>query len=70
MAKDQTKRISPAVLADDIESFDGLKGIAGYEPTNPRYSLEAMSASETAMRHAQEAETRAEGLWPQRATTL
>ncbi|HKS27424.1 MAG TPA: hypothetical protein VJS44_06370 [Pyrinomonadaceae bacterium] len=60
MAKDQSKRISPGVLAADIENFDGLKEIAGYDPANARYTVEAMSTAETAMRTAQEVETRAE----------
>ncbi|HEX8174484.1 MAG TPA: hypothetical protein VF543_05125 [Pyrinomonadaceae bacterium] len=61
MAKDQSKRISPGVLAGDRDSFDGVKEIAGYAPANPHYSMEALSAAETAMRNAQEAENRAEG---------
>lgn len=61
MAKDQSKRVPKQVLAGDRDSFDGLKEIANYEPANPRYSLEALSSSETAMRNAQEAEARAEG---------
>ncbi|HEX8745799.1 MAG TPA: hypothetical protein VF717_01280 [Pyrinomonadaceae bacterium] len=61
MAKDQSKRIPTNILASDTESFDGLKEIAGYAPANPHYSMEAMTAAETAMRNAHEAETRAEG---------
>jgi hypothetical protein len=61
MAKDQSKRIPSNVLAGDVQSFDGLKEIADYNPSNPRYSLEAMTSAETNMRNAQEALTRAEG---------
>jgi hypothetical protein len=59
MAKDQTKRIRPEVLATDRESLDAIKSITDYAPANPAYSTAALNAARTAMDSAQAAETQA-----------
>jgi hypothetical protein len=60
MARDETKRINPSIIESDKESFAGLKTIAGYTPVNQAYTVQAISAAETAMLAAQQAETQAE----------
>lgn len=44
MAKSQNKRISPKVHATDLERYSALKGIRGYAPANPSYTLIANDA--------------------------
>jgi hypothetical protein len=39
MAKDQSKRLTPAELASDKEAFDALKGVAGYAPSSAQPQL-------------------------------
>lgn len=39
MAKDQTKRINPAILQADIDAFAALLAITDYRPINELYSL-------------------------------
>lgn len=60
MAKNENVRLSAEVLQADIDAFLALKAIAGYNPVNPTYSLEAVAAQHERMRAAQEAELRAE----------
>lgn len=44
MAKNQTRRITSAVLADDRKAFDALQGIADYTPANQSYKTENIMA--------------------------
>ncbi len=59
MAKDETKRLAPATLAQDEAALDALQNIAGYEPNNPNYRVEAVAQAREAMRAAQAAENQA-----------
>lgn len=49
MAKNQTRRITSAVLSADREAFDALQGIADYTPANPAYKTEAVKAARDRM---------------------
>jgi hypothetical protein len=60
MAKDQTKRLSPKDLSGDTITNDALKGVAGYAPVNPQFSVANLKALFDTMTAAQAAETQAE----------
>ncbi|MGC4023215.1 MAG: hypothetical protein QM734_15360 [Cyclobacteriaceae bacterium] len=59
MAKNQTRRISPKIIADDIYSNDALKKINGYSPANSQYGAANIQTSYTTMITAQTNETQA-----------
>ena len=60
MAKDQTKRISPAQLQADTDALTALQAITTYAPANAAYAKTAVDAKQTAMRAAQTAEVNAQ----------
>ncbi|HUI07508.1 MAG TPA: hypothetical protein VL486_10950 [Verrucomicrobiae bacterium] len=60
MAKNETRRISPQVISDDLNSLTALRGIEDYDPRDEDYTVKKLDALKTAMETAQEAETRAE----------
>ena len=60
MAKNQTRRITSAVLGADREAFDALQGIAGYAPANPAFKTEAVKAARDRMDDLQREATQAE----------
>lgn len=45
MAKNQSRRITSAVLRTDREAFDALQGIPDYAPANQAYKTEAVEAA-------------------------
>ncbi|HEV7889139.1 MAG TPA: hypothetical protein VGP08_00800 [Pyrinomonadaceae bacterium] len=49
MAKNQTRRITSAVLSVDREAFDALQGITNYAPANQVYKTEAIKATRDRM---------------------
>lgn len=57
MAKNQTKRLSPAQIQLDIESYDALVNIDKYAPANPAYSKENATSGRTGMGTSQQKET-------------
>ena len=59
MAKDETKRIKPHILAFDGESLAALKSIANYTPSNSAFATVAMEAAKVAMDTAQTREAQA-----------
>ena len=59
MANNPTRRISPAILQADLESFAGLQAITNYTPANTAYSLAAVTAAKQNMEAKQTAETQA-----------
>lgn len=63
MAKDQSKRIAPGVLEADRTSFAALRGVAGYAPANPLFTVAKIAEVEAATRDAQAAEAQAEAAW-------
>lgn len=63
MAKNETKQLAPAVLADDREIYVAIKAIRNYAPANQDFSFEAIDASFAAMEAAQAQETQARAAW-------
>jgi hypothetical protein len=59
MAKDESKRLNPSVLAADKDAFDALQAITNYAPTNSALSKEAVEAAHDQLLSAQTAETQA-----------
>lgn len=60
MAKDQSKRINPKDLSNDTVANDALKGIVGYSPSNPQYSVPNLKTLFDTMTAAQTTETQAD----------
>jgi|SRR3712207_1806407 len=60
MAKNETRRITSAVLSDDREAFDALQGIAAYAPANQAYKTEAIKAARDRVDDLQRELTQAE----------
>lgn len=60
MAKNETRRNSPQVISDDVNSLAALKGVEGYDPSNTDYTVAKLDAAKTAMDTARTAETQAE----------
>ena len=59
MAKNETARIKPSILANDLELYATLKDVAGYAPANPAYSLASLLTLNTKMLADQEADAQA-----------
>ena len=59
MAKDQSKRLPPATIEGDRNSFSALQAITNYQPVNQSFSTEALTAALSALNNAQRAETQA-----------
>lgn len=59
MAKNETKRLKPATLAEDEASFNALLNVTGYTPSNPAHSVTALSQAFNDMRSAQAVEDQA-----------
>lgn len=60
MAKNQTRRVTPAVLSEDREAFDALQGITTYAPANPAYKVETIRAARERIDETQRELTQAE----------
>jgi hypothetical protein len=61
MAKNQTKRIRPAILQADRDALAAIAGITGYTPANTDYTLTKLQNAGGAMDDAQETETQKSG---------
>ncbi|MFL6229355.1 MAG: hypothetical protein ACJ741_11310 [Pyrinomonadaceae bacterium] len=59
MPNNPTRRITPATLQADKDSFDALKGISAYAPANPAYTVAAIATLRNKLDTSQEAETQA-----------
>jgi hypothetical protein len=59
MAKDETKRMTPAVIQADKESFAALEGNDRYAPANPTYAVGVIRTAQTEMTTAQQVESQA-----------
>lgn len=55
MASASSTRVNPQQLDSDVDTFSALKGLTGYTPHNPRFSIESIGAALDAMRAADEA---------------
>jgi hypothetical protein len=60
MAKNQTARVRPDLLALDREAYIAAQALGDYAPANAAYVKTAMTACFTAMAAAQETEIKAE----------
>jgi hypothetical protein len=60
MAKNQTRRVTSAVLSVDREAFDALQGITNYAPANPAYKTEAIGAARDRVDDLQRESTQAD----------
>ncbi|HEY0404667.1 MAG TPA: hypothetical protein VGC89_03000 [Pyrinomonadaceae bacterium] len=60
MAKDQSKRIRPAVLREDRDSLAAVKKISAYAPHDPALSTAALTALAANVDAAQEEEAQTE----------
>jgi hypothetical protein len=56
----QTRRLTPAVLAEDEDGFAALQAMALYEPANHAYSLPAVAAAHGLLQSARTEETQAQ----------
>ncbi|HKS28758.1 MAG TPA: hypothetical protein VJS44_13115 [Pyrinomonadaceae bacterium] len=59
MAKDETRRIKPQILAADEESHAALKNITDYAPANAVYTTAALDTAREIMNAAWDRETQA-----------
>jgi hypothetical protein len=60
MAKNEAKRLKPSILQADKDGLAALRNIAGYAPANPDYAIAAITAAQTELGSAQDAEAQAE----------
>lgn len=56
MAKDETKRLTTAVMKNDETAFNALEKINGYVPSNPAYTIDALRRGFDEMNAARAAE--------------
>lgn len=56
MAKDESRRIKPALIEADKASFAALKAITNYAPANPVFASAAITAAQAELDAAQQAE--------------
>jgi hypothetical protein len=59
MARNQTRRLTPATLNDDEVAFNALQKITDYAPANPNYAVAALTTAFNSMRALQAAEDQA-----------
>ncbi len=60
MAIDKTRRLSPSIKQDDLDTLAALKNITGYTPANPAYTLTKVQTAQTGMSAAQDIEVQAQ----------
>jgi hypothetical protein len=60
MAKNQNKRLAPALIQTDLDAYTAWQGIATYAPANTAYAKAAVTAKYTAFKAAQDAELAAQ----------
>ena len=60
MARNQNKRLGPALLQDDLDALTALRSIGGYTPANAAYTLQAVEDKLSNMTGAQEDEINAQ----------
>lgn len=59
MAKNETRRLKPSVLVEDIEIYAALKAITNYTPANPAYTQAAIDVIHQRLVSAREKEAQA-----------
>jgi hypothetical protein len=60
MAKNESTRLKPSILQADEDGFAALQNITGYAPANPTYAIAVITAAQTALEEARDAEAQAE----------
>ena len=60
MAKNETRRLSPKVISEDVDSISALAEVVGYAPVNTVYSLDAAQALLKQMQESKAKEVQAE----------
>ena len=60
MAKDESKRIRPAVLDADDAALAAVQALTGYAPANPDFSTQSLTTAHAEMVAAQTAESQAD----------
>jgi hypothetical protein len=60
MAKNESRRIRPAVLAGDDDAFASVQALTGYAPANSDFSTQSLTAAHAEMVSAQTAEAQAD----------
>jgi hypothetical protein len=63
MAKDETVRVRPAQLQEDRDAFAALKGITGYAPANPDFTVAKVQATQDNLVEKREVESQKEADW-------
>lgn len=56
MGKNESRRLSPQILADDLEILAALKNIDGYTPANSSYTVAAIHTINTRRLNAHDTE--------------
>jgi hypothetical protein len=59
MAKDQSRRLVPSILAEDEAAFVALQSITNYSPSNPAYTLAAITEIRNRMQEKRTREAQA-----------
>jgi hypothetical protein len=59
MAKDESKRLNPALIESDKASFAALQAITNYVPANPTYAMAAITTAQAELTAAQQVEVQA-----------
>jgi hypothetical protein len=59
MARDESKRLNPSVLASDTDSFSALQAITTYTPANSAFATAAINTIRTNLLAAQHVEAQA-----------
>lgn len=59
MAKNETRRLKPSTLVEDLELYAALKAIPGYAPSNPAYTQAAIDAIKARLTEKAEIEAQA-----------
>ena len=63
MAQHETRRLSPTVRRDDLDCYNAIAGISGYEPMNESLDPAHLLTARNAMQAADAAEVNAEAAW-------
>jgi hypothetical protein len=63
MADKKTRQMSPAELQEDLDTFAGLEGIAGYTPANDDYTVAKGTTLKTTMQASEALEIQKFNEW-------
>src|SRR5689334_9753088 len=69
MSKNQNRRLSPSLLAEDEAAFDALQNMTGYTPANATYATAAITQARNDMRAAHVEENQGEAAQATRRDT-